>query len=358
MKLRPLPRLLLLGLLVIALIVAVFLALPNDTNSGDYYVGQLADGRAITLDLELGKTNVNCAFHLEGRPELANLTGTMESNSEITAEQPGEPPREIDVKPRGSIIGKPGVFSGSLFLSNSPQALKFTATNVASRRTMQRRHKLKLGSYGGGTEYTASYPAFETTNAFLTAASRLLADSAVTKARDFNTNGYELARDNLRGHGGIVNEWDEIDTAEIFYVSSQLLSIYQEDYSYTGGAHHNIIIESRNFIFLDGKPAELQLASLFGKNKSWAKPLCAAVTRELILQQASDFAFDKSKKITVGDLTAFTLDGRGIAFHFSPYEVGSFAEGSYHVFVPWSELRPFLDTNGPLRLLPGALANR
>ncbi len=34
-------------------------------------------------------------------------------------------------------------------------------------------------------------------------------------------------------------------------------------------------------------------------------------------------------------------------FYFAPYELGVYAEGSYHVRAPWSELRGMVDANGP-----------
>jgi len=36
----------------------------------------------------------------------------------------------------------------------------------------------------------------------------------------------------------------------------------------------------------------------------------------------------------------------GLTFFFSPYEVGSYAEGPYEVFVPWTEFRQFLSAEG------------
>jgi hypothetical protein len=43
-------------------------------------------------------------------------------------------------------------------------------------------------------------------------------------------------------------------------------------------------------------------------------------------------------------LTPSTIDGKasGLTFHFSPYAVGSYAEGFYIVDVPWQQLEPHL----------------
>jgi hypothetical protein len=36
----------------------------------------------------------------------------------------------------------------------------------------------------------------------------------------------------------------------------------------------------------------------------------------------------------------------GLTFHYSPYAVGSYAEGGYVAFVPWETLKPYLTPEG------------
>jgi hypothetical protein len=36
----------------------------------------------------------------------------------------------------------------------------------------------------------------------------------------------------------------------------------------------------------------------------------------------------------------------GLVFNYSPYAVGSYAEGPYEVFVPWDVLKPYLTPEG------------
>ena len=47
-------------------------------------------------------------------------------------------------------------------------------------------------------------------------------------------------------------------------------------------------------------------------------------------------------------LAPSTIAGKssGLTFHFSPYAVGSYAEGPYTVFVAWTELKPYLSPEG------------
>ena len=43
----------------------------------------------------------------------------------------------------------------------------------------------------------------------------------------------------------------------------------------------------------------------------------------------------------------------GLTFHYSPYAVGSYAEGGYVAFVPWETLKPYLTPEG-VRIFGGA----
>ena len=48
---------------------------------------------------------------------------------------------------------------------------------------------------------------------------------------------------------------------------------------------------------------------------------------------------------TISYTQNFTLDEKGITFHYGEYEVGPYACGFYSLFVPYEKLKPFLNTN-------------
>lgn len=51
-------------------------------------------------------------------------------------------------------------------------------------------------------------------------------------------------------------------------------------------------------------------------------------------------------------LDTFTIEPDGVRFHFAPYEVGSYAEGSYDVTVPFVHVAELLRDDGPATALP------
>ena len=59
---------------------------------------------------------------------------------------------------------------------------------------------------------------------------------------------------------------------------------------------------------------------------------------------------DRPKLLKIGpvSLAPSTEQGKssGLTFHYSPYAVGSYAEGGYVAFVPWEMLKPYLTPEG------------
>ena len=118
----------------------------------------------------------------------------------------------------------------------------------------------------------------------------------------------------------------------------------------SGGAHGNWGVYGMYFIRVGELVTELNLEDLFKEDSDWFSTLSRLIIGGLREQEASgamgeDFALNRV------DLT-FTISDRGLVFLFSPYEVGSYAEGSFFVTVPWGALRPMLRPD-VVPLLPG-----
>jgi hypothetical protein len=43
----------------------------------------------------------------------------------------------------------------------------------------------------------------------------------------------------------------------------------------------------------------------------------------------------------------YTVDAKGLNFHFDPYVVGPYAQGEFEVFVPFSALKELLAPDRP-----------
>ena len=129
-------------------------------------------------------------------------------------------------------------------------------------------------------------------------------------------------------------------------------------YSYTGGAHGNYMTDGRIYSTLTGD--QLRLSDLFtdpaadmaaqmdfihdaiAKQKTIAANNPGAYAT--FLGEAKDAVTERDVLGGEISLVASTEPGKlgGYVIHFAPYEIGSYAEGAYHIVVPQSAFHEFL----------------
>jgi hypothetical protein len=167
-------------------------------------------------------------------------------------------------------------------------------------------------------------------------------------------------------------------TFERDYTSRSLVGRYvgvlRSDYASTGGAHPNSYLDT---ILWDRdaqrrvsiRPLLKETADNGPTMRALTKLVRIAVATEKIARGAVDE--DPGKTVSPASYAQedqFIVDGvqptllklgpvtlapstvadksSGLTFHFSPYAVGPYAEGAYTVFVPWTELKPYLSAQG------------
>jgi hypothetical protein len=154
-------------------------------------------------------------------------------------------------------------------------------------------------------------------------------------------------------------------------VAERYVSLTRNDSSYAGGAHGNIYTdtilwdrEARKRISIrpfftelaDNGPAmtllaeqaRLAVAALKIERAEDKQPKPkpqAYLAEDTMLKDAIE---PKLLKIGPISLAPSTVAGKssGRTFHYSPYAVGSYAEGPYTAFVPWTAFRQFLNAEG------------
>lgn len=144
-------------------------------------------------------------------------------------------------------------------------------------------------------------------------------------------------------------------------VAGRYISILRNDYEFTGGAHPN-----RNFdtiLWDDQAKKPISIRPFFTELKDNGPALTAireAVIASLVEEKKArdayfpeDLSWQKyiePKLLKIGPvlLAPSTEAGKsaGLEFQYGPYAAGSYAEGSYEAFVPWSLLKPFLSPEG------------
>jgi len=150
-------------------------------------------------------------------------------------------------------------------------------------------------------------------------------------------------------------------------VDGRYVSIVRADYEYTGGAHPN---SSSDTILWDRSAGKRISIRPFFTETADNGPTLKAMRQGVIASlqaekkkrgaegmDASAIEAIEPKLLKIGpvSLAPSTEEGKssGLTFHYSPYAVGSYAEGEYIAFVPWQTLKPYLTPEGA-RIFGGA----
>jgi hypothetical protein len=161
-------------------------------------------------------------------------------------------------------------------------------------------------------------------------------------------------------------------------VGNRYLSIVRDDSTYTGGAHPNSRLDT--ILWDRAQKKRISMRPFFNEtadNGPTMTTLAALVRRAVTIERQErregpmneherkaflatlddTIAKDEQLRETIQpsllklgpiSLAPSTTPGKssGLTFHFSPYDVDAYAAGPYTVFVPWSDLKPFLSTEG------------
>ena len=205
-----------------------------------------------------------------------------------------------------------------------------------------------------------------------------LAENCLTEGRRWaETNRAEAAKE-LKDNPGLFTEgrrWTFERSYELASVVGRYISVIRDDGTYSGGAHPNTRIdtilwdrEARKRISVrpffretaDNGPTMTAIAGLARLAVAAEKLARDAINVDVPKDQLTpERLAELDTQITAGiqpsllklgpvTLALSTVPGRsaGLMFHYSPYDVGSYAEGPYTAFVPWTDIRQFLSAEG------------
>ena len=140
---------------------------------------------------------------------------------------------------------------------------------------------------------------------------------------------------------------------DILLARADLVSLLCIAYEFAGGAHPNSGYYAENYaIDANGKSRTLGLWSVLKKSPTAVNLLSERLIRSLKLQKASlvlDGSIKDFKKELEQDTLVFALSPAGLIFQFSPYAVGSYAEGDFRVVVPAKDVAALLQPGLQLR---------
>ncbi|NVN87074.1 MAG: DUF4163 domain-containing protein [Rhodopseudomonas sp.] len=143
-------------------------------------------------------------------------------------------------------------------------------------------------------------------------------------------------------------------------VGDRYVSIVRSDYSNTGGAHPNSDVDTILWDKTTGK--RISIRPFFTETADGGpalKAIAAGILESLKVEKkargadSGDTDYVKTIEPKLLKLGAVTLapsteagKSSGLTYHYPPYAVGAYAEGSYLAFVPWEKLKPYLTAEG------------
>ncbi|HRI44798.1 MAG TPA: DUF3298 and DUF4163 domain-containing protein [Fimbriimonadaceae bacterium] len=213
-----------------------------------------------------------------------------------------------------------------------------SAAVVADQKfSTKRLSQAKKGYY----EAKSSYPAFSGRGIVLALANGEIAKEARADFGRFVNEAKQEAR-----FGRPTAAWGYEATTVVALATDSLVSVYFDRYSYSGGAHPNTFQLPLNFGLVAGKAKRLKLEDVL-------KPGSAGVVMSQIVRPRLNAAKgarggDPIETIDKDLNNSFVVTRAGMTWLFPAYSVGPYAEGSYEIKVPWSDLAPHLAAGGPL----------
>ena len=312
-----------------------------------FYQGHLGDKIGISV-------SVDPANDVIPGTVIYDSTGAAGLSLDITADKPGGFPWKESLYSRETGQSKTtGVFNGTL--SEDARTVQGTWTSADGKKTLP--YQLTLTARiveikSDEVDAKATYPEIEGArygqlNKLMADEAREHADANVgwVKETQKELQGSEVSKETLNG----ISRWQ---LARVESIQAGLVSLSYSNSEFSGGAHPNTIHSGINYLVAeDGTPKRLGLWDVLNKSDANIKALSDILVQDLKRQNAAyikDGTVKDFKNPLQTDGVAFVILPAGIAFIFSQYEVGPYAEGDFRVVVPYSKLASALRTDGPL----------
>jgi hypothetical protein len=184
-------------------------------------------------------------------------------------------------------------------------------------------------------QFTAKTPFYRAVNDLLT---HQLKEDMNSTVADYRKSIQDADGDRL--------PWQNKTNVEVLHADDAMVSLLYTTDEYTGGAHGNYGYTAKTYVWQDGELVELAASDLVSP-KSISK-----VTDMLIAELARRHASSAEDARTIKlDDEVINPTANGLMFTFAPYQVGSFAEGSYTVILPYSKLDGMIPSDSPVNRL-------
>lgn len=126
-----------------------------------------------------------------------------------------------------------------------------------------------------------------------------------------------------------------------------LIGLSCHRWSYEGGAHGFAATDGKSFFLVGDTHRPVAWNHLVDADR--LAELSALCLEELEEQGAEWVTSGELDALDREALSAFSLSPAGVTFHFAPYLVGPYAQGTFEVLVPWRRMLDLMPASSPVR---------
>lgn len=192
--------------------------------------------------------------------------------------------------------------------------------------------------------YEIEYPQFLSRifEASLNKINRHYKMKALAIQRNFNTRLYRSAVQNYEyatANGFPFHPYQAVVKYEVTYNKDCTISLYFDQYEYTGGAHGNTVRSSDTWNLQNGR--RIMLGQLFRYPFHYKPYIIKTIINQIEkqIESGDNPYFEEYKKnvATYFNPSSFYLTNKGIVIYFQQYEIAPYASGIREFTIPYSD---------------------
>lgn len=306
------------------------------------YIGTLDGRMLIVAELSKHAGEIHGAYFYSHVGTLLLLSGEVDQLGAFTL-------NETDLEGKST-----GIFNGKLSEKGALAEGAWSSPDGAKKLDFKLKRIALFGEENGsiiagsqGTEIHADFPVFVAAFGPAYTAVNESIQSFVQKrmgeySAEFAATAAELGFDEPRMMDEGLGQTISVGEHQIRFANERVVSVMFRVSLFQGGAHGITLSAPVNLrIEKQGEAYKANPIAIGGLLKPGAAPVTALsdyLIAALKKQEASSVLSGDVKGFKPEEMGAFTLSPRGITVYFDPYAVGSYAEGSFEVFVPFAAL--------------------
>ena len=139
-----------------------------------------------------------------------------------------------------------------------------------------------------------------------------------------------------KSNGYPIFVYELILETTITYNDKNILSLYQKEYTYTGGAHGSTIMSAQNWNILVGK--QFLLNDFYKNDSSYLLYILQEINHQIQIQEENNETayFDNSCQLVLNNFKfdQFYLTKENLAIFFQSYDIAPYSSGIPVFFIP------------------------